>query len=105
MRPKPGDVWLADLGLAGKTRPVIIVSRHDPDPPWALVLYVPLTTQGRGSQYEVAMPRLPFLAQPSVANVLGLSSIPAIRLEGRLGGLPHSVMANIRAALAFTLGI
>ena len=43
MNPQPGDVWLADLGLAAKTRPVVIVSRPDPDPPRALVLYVPLT--------------------------------------------------------------
>jgi mRNA-degrading endonuclease toxin of MazEF toxin-antitoxin module len=30
-------VWLADLGLAAKTRPVIVVSRFDPDGPRALV--------------------------------------------------------------------
>lgn len=36
MNPQPGEVWLADLGLAAKTRPVVIVSRHDPDPPRAL---------------------------------------------------------------------
>ena len=45
MRTKLGDVWLADLGLAAKVRPVVIVSRDDPDPPRALVIYVPLTTQ------------------------------------------------------------
>ncbi|AFY87173.1 MAG: hypothetical protein CLLPBCKN_003918 [Chroococcidiopsis cubana SAG 39.79] len=32
MNLKPGEVWLADLGLAAKTRPVIIVSRYDPTP-------------------------------------------------------------------------
>ena len=47
MSPRPGEVWLADLGLAAKTRPVVIVSRHDHDAPRALVLYVPLTTQNR----------------------------------------------------------
>jgi mRNA-degrading endonuclease toxin of MazEF toxin-antitoxin module len=45
MTPPPGEVWLANLGFAAKTRPVVIVSRHDPDPPRALVLYVPLTTK------------------------------------------------------------
>jgi mRNA-degrading endonuclease toxin of MazEF toxin-antitoxin module len=44
--PPPGEIWLADLGLAAKTRSVVIVSRQDPDPPRALVLYVPLTTSG-----------------------------------------------------------
>ena len=29
MSPHPGEVWLADLGLAAKTRPIVILSRHD----------------------------------------------------------------------------
>ncbi len=74
MNTQPGEVWLADLGLAAKTRPVVIVSRHDPDPPRALVLYVPLTTQNRNSTYEVPIPRLGFLDRESVANVQGLGS-------------------------------
>jgi mRNA interferase MazF len=45
MNLRPGEVWLADLGLAAKTRPVVIVSRQDPDAPRALAIYVPLTTQ------------------------------------------------------------
>lgn len=44
MKVKRGDVWLVDLRLAAKLRPVVIVSRDDPDPPRALVIYVPLTT-------------------------------------------------------------
>ena len=40
-----GEVWLADLGLAGKVRPVVVVSRHDPDAPRVLTLYVSLSTQ------------------------------------------------------------
>ncbi len=60
MSPHPGEVWLADLGLSAKTRPVVVISRYDPDPPRALVLYVPLTTQNRGSSYEVPLPRLSF---------------------------------------------
>src|SRR5437764_6530758 len=60
MSPQPGEIWLADLGLAAKTRPIVIVSRQDPDPPRSLVLYVPLSTQRRDSPYEVPLPRLPF---------------------------------------------
>jgi mRNA interferase MazF len=45
MGPRPGEVWLVDLGLAAKTRPVVIVSRHDPDAPRALTIYVPLITR------------------------------------------------------------
>jgi hypothetical protein len=44
-RTKPGEVWLADLGIAEKTRPILVVSREDSDPPRALVIQVPLTTK------------------------------------------------------------
>ena len=81
MTPEPGDVWLADLGSVAKTRPIVIVSRRDFDPPRALVLYVALTTQRRPSPYEVPVPRLPYLDRDSVANVQGLGSLPTARLN------------------------
>ena len=105
MKPQPGEVWLADLGLAAKTRPVVVVSRSDPDPPRALIIYVPLTTQNRQSQYEVALPKLPFLDHDSVANVQGLGSLPGVRLERRLGRLSAEVMVKIKRVLAFALDI
>src|SRR5256885_14183660 len=105
MNPQPGEVWLADLGLAAKTRPVVVVSRYDPDPPRALVIYVPLTTQNRKSPYEVVLPKLPFLNYQSVANVQGLGSLPIVRLERRLGKLPNDVMGKIKHALAFALDL
>jgi len=97
MSPQPGEVWIADLGLAAKTRPVVIVSRFDPNPPRALVLYVPLTTQNRMSRYEVVLPKLPFLDRDSVANVQGLAAIPVVRLERKLGKLPEAVMTEVYA--------
>jgi mRNA interferase MazF len=105
MNPQPGEVWLADLGLAAKTRPVVIVSRSDPDPPRALILYVPLTTQNRQSSYEVVLPKLTFLDHGSIANVQGLGSLPRARLERRLGKLPREVMVRIKQALAFALDL
>jgi mRNA interferase MazF len=105
MSPRPGEVWLADLGLAAKTRPVVIVSRHDPEAPRALTIYVPLTTQNRGSKYEVALPRLAFLDLESFANVQGIASLPATRLQRKLGDLPVDVLDRIRQAVAFALGI
>jgi mRNA interferase MazF len=104
MHPRPGEVWLADLGLAAKTRPVVIVSRLDPDPPRALIVYVPLTTQNRYSLYEVEIPRLGFLHAISVANVQGIASIPVIRLERQLGTLPAVTMAEIRRRTNVCLG-
>jgi mRNA interferase MazF len=105
MSPQPGEIWLADLGLAAKTRPVVIVSRQDPDPPRCLVLYVPLTTQRRDSPYEVPLPRLPFLDRESVANVQGLGSLPAVRLERKIGKLSAGIMEQLKDALVFALDL
>ena len=105
MSPQPGDVWLADLGLAAKTRPVVIVSRFDPNSPRALILYVPLTTQNRSSRYEVVLPKLPFLERDSVANIQGLASLPTVRLERKLGKLPAAVMTDVKSALTYALDL
>jgi len=70
MNPQSGDVWLADLGLAAKTRPD-----------------------------EVALPRVAFLDRDSIANVQGVGSLPRVRLERRLGKLPDEVMTKIKRAL------
>jgi len=105
MNPQPGEVWLADLGLAAKSRPVIIVSRLDPDPPRTLAIYVPLTTQNRHSQYEVVLPKLSFLHEASIANVQGIASIPTVRLERMLGKVSESVMNDVRQALRFALDL
>ena len=105
MNPRPGEIWLADLGLAAKTRPVVIVSREDPNAPRSLVLYVPLTSQRRNSPYEVVLPRLPFLDRESAANVQGLGSLPTVRLERRIGRLSEAIMERLKDALAFALDL
>jgi mRNA interferase MazF len=103
MNAKPGDIWLADLGLAAKRRPALMVSHFDPDVPRALITYVPLTTQHRGSRYEIPLEDLPFLHQPSVVNVQGIGSLVEPRLERKLGQLSPAVMAKIKDALRFAL--
>ena len=105
MSPRPGEVWLADLGIAAKTRPVVVVSRYDEEPPRVLVIYVPLTSEDRGSAYEVKMPKLPFLHVEGVANVQGIGSLPIKRLERRLGVLPKEILGKIKQALRFALDL
>jgi mRNA interferase MazF len=105
MNPRPGEVWLADLGFAAKFRPVVIVSRHDPDPPRALVIYVPITTQNRGSPYEVMLPKTRFLEKGSVANVQGIASLPTVRLGRRLGALAPEKLKEIKEAIIWALDL
>ena len=103
MQTRPGEVWLADLGIAAKMRPVIIVSRDDPDRPRALVVYVPLTTSSRDSEYEVPLGRISFLRQTSWANVQGIASLPEVRLERRLGMLQPGVLEKVKTAIRLAL--
>ncbi len=105
MNPRPGEIWLADLGLLAKSRPVIVVSRYDSDPPRCLALYVPLTSQNRKSSYEIELPNLSFLHQKSIANVQGLGSLPFTRLERKIGVVPHKVMKQVKEALLFVLDL
>ena len=103
MNPKHGELWLADLGLAAKTRPVVIVSRDEADPPRRLYVYVPLTTQNRGSSYEVALSRYPTLRTESVVNVQGIGSLPAPRFLRKLGVLNAEDMERVQQALRLLL--
>ena len=103
MSPSPGEVWMADLGFAAKFRPVVIVSRQDPEPPRALIIYVPLTTQDRGSRYEVRLPTTRFLEKGSVANIQGLASLPTVRLGRKLGVLSAETMSEIKKAVSWAL--
>lgn len=103
MSPAPGEIGLADLGMAAKTRPVLIVSRPDPDRPRALIIYVALTSQNRGSSYEVPIPKLPFPREESVANVQGVASLPITRLERKLGQLPDDTLQRVKRTLVFAM--
>lgn len=53
--PQRGEVWLADLGYAGKTRSVLILSIPAQDQDRALVTLAGHTTTVRGTRFEVAI--------------------------------------------------
>lgn len=105
MTPEPGDVYRVDLGLAGKIRYFIVVSRRDDDPPRALALCVPITTQNRGSEYEVPLPRVRFLREVSYANVQGLQAVQYHELEGPAGRFTEPTMELIRNALRYAMNL
>ncbi len=92
-----------DLGLAGKVRWFVGVSRHAPDAPRALSLAVPLTTKNRGSAYEVPVGKLRCLQEESFANVQGLTALEWADFQSCGGRLPEPLMQHIRQALRFAL--
>lgn len=94
-----------DLGFKGKVRPVIVVSREDSEAQRALAICVPLTTEIRGGNYEVAIPRVRWMpgANEGVANVQGVTAIEHHRLSQRAGRFEASVTENVRKAIAWAL--
>jgi len=101
--PKRGEVWLADLGLAAKVRPVLIVSVPFGDRDYALVEVVPHTTQSRGAQFEVEA-NVPFLSAGAF-NVQGMLAVPSSKFMRRLGVLSREQMATIEVMIKRWLGL
>ena len=85
MRPRRGEVWLFDLGMAAKTRPVLVVSADYGDRDRALVTVVPHTTELRGSDLEITVP-VSFL-RPGAFLVQGVASYPNAWAVRKLGVL------------------
>jgi mRNA interferase MazF len=100
---KPGEVYWVDLGLGGKVRMMVVVSRHDPDAPRALSLCVPITSSYRGSAYEIELPSSHFLRMKSYANVQGLQAIQDHELGDKVGVIFGEPFEKIKAALRWTL--
>jgi mRNA interferase MazF len=103
MTTEPGGVYRGDLGMAAKMRFFVVVSRHDDDAPRALSLCVPITTQNRGSRYEVELPRVRFLREQSFANVQGLQAIQHYELIELVGRFPAATVDAIKDALRFAM--
>ena len=95
--PARGEVWLCDLGMIAKVRPVLIFSVPFGDRDYALFHIVPHTTAARNSQFEV--PLVVSWLQPGVFNIQGSQSVPRGNLIRLLGTLTKDQMAQIEEAL------
>ncbi len=100
--PRPGEVWLIDFGLAGKTRPALVVSVAFGDRDRSLITVVPHTTSLRGSPFEISV-RVPFL-KPGAFLVQGVATFPTVRALHRLGSLPADAFEKVFQGLLRWLG-
>lgn len=101
--PVRGEVWLVDLGLAGKIRPALVVSAALGDSDHVLFTIVPHTTQKGISSYEasVAVPQL----KDGCFNIQGLASLPKPRFVRRICSLNAGQMEQIEVCLRRWLGL
>jgi mRNA interferase MazF len=67
MIPKLGEVWMVDMGIAGKVRPAVIVLDDAVTVERSIIIHIPITSQNRGTALEVPLGHLRFLTGDSVA--------------------------------------
>ena len=105
MTTEPGQVYLVDLGMAAKTRPMLVVSRRDDDAPRALSVCAPITTSSRDSEYEVPIGKAKFLHEASYVNVQGLQAIQHHELKRMIGRLSPADFHEVKSAIKWLFEI
>jgi mRNA interferase MazF len=101
--PRRGEVWLADLGMIAKVRPVLVINVPFGDSDYALFQVIPHTTAIRNSQFEVGV-QLPWLAM-GVFNIQGSLSVPRSNLLRPLGTLTDKQLLPIEKSFRQWLGL
>ena len=103
MLPRRGEVWLFDLGMTAKTRPVLVVSVDYGDADRAIVTVVPHTTDLRQSPFEITI-KAPFLRSGAFL-VQGVSTYPKAWAIRKLGNLQPAQLQSVTDMLGAWLGI
>jgi len=98
-----GEIWLVDLGLVQKTRPVVVLSIAFLDHERAVVTYVPRTTSVRNTRFEVPHQARGFDA--GAFDAQGLGGVPVTKLIRPLGTLVAATLQAIESAVKSWLGL
>jgi mRNA interferase MazF len=96
-QPRRGEVWWVDLGIAGKVRPVAVVSAPLADDDYALVATVPHTTSEHPSQFAVSISVAGL--KGGMFNVQGLAPVPLGKFLRRIGVLTAEQSAILDLAV------
>ena len=96
-RPIRGEFWLIDLGLAQKTRPVVIMSVPPTADERVVVSYVARTTSVRGTRFEVTHSARGF--KPGAFDAQSIGTVPTVRLVKRIGVLDAETMGRVQTAV------
>ncbi len=97
--PLAGEVWFADLGIAEKSRPVLVLAYPRDSDARALAIVAPLTSQLRNARGEVDLGKPRWLPKHSAVNLQGLASFDRHKLSRRMGALTKAEMDRVKEAL------
>jgi mRNA interferase MazF len=98
-----GDIWLVDLGMVQKIRPVVVLSIQYEDHERALVTYVPRTTSLRNSRFEVIHEARGFL--PGAFDAQSIGTVPSVKLVRRIDELDDVALGRVEEAVLHWLGL
>jgi mRNA interferase MazF len=101
--PQRSEVWLADLGIAAKVRPCLVLSIPPAPQDRVLVTLVPHTTSIHGTRFEVVVPK-PF-RNAGAFDAQGLVTVAPARLLRKLGNLQPNELALVEDAVKRWLGL
>jgi mRNA interferase MazF len=100
---RSGEVWMVDLGIAGKVRPCLLLTGYPADDELAMITILPHTTALRGNRWELAIPK-PFL-KPGAFHLQQIQSVSIAYLERRLGALTTDEWQRVQEKLAERFGL
>jgi mRNA interferase MazF len=95
--PRRGEVWLADLGIAAKVRPALVLSVLPEVNDRMLVTLVPHTTSVRKTRFECVVPKK-FL-NAGAFDAQGIVTVAPARLVRKLGGLELNELLQVQDAV------
>jgi mRNA-degrading endonuclease toxin of MazEF toxin-antitoxin module len=98
-----GEIWLVDLGMVQKTRPVVVLSVAFLDHERAVVTCVPRTTLLRNTRFEVPHPARGF--DPGAFDAQGVGGVPVTKLIRPLGPLDSATLQRVEIAVKSWLGL
>ena len=101
--PVPGEIWIIDMGLAGKVRPCVALTGLPRDNELDLVTIILHTTSLRQNRWELAIPK-PYLKEGAF-HLQQIHSAPLPRLLRKLGELTTAEYESVRKRLAERLGL
>ncbi len=97
MNAARGEIWLADLGMVQKTRPVLSLSVAYKDNERAVVTFVGCTTSLRDTDYEVPHTAARFDA--GAFDTQGINTLPDVHLVRRLATCDPATLAQVEKAV------
>ena len=102
--PNRAEVWIADLGMVAKTRPVVVLGVPSMPNDRVLFTVIPRTTSLHGTRFEIAIPK-PFFKGIGAFDAQGVVNGPLPRFHRKLGFLLPDEMALIEDAVRLWLGL